>query len=86
MHRIPKSWIAVVAIIAAVGVLFVLITPAPDELPSTGPHSLEKVSLAILMYFNLLPPEIFSGTAQNLAFVVPFSRDNLISLTCVRLC
>lgn len=86
MHRIPKSWLAVVAIIAAVGVLFVLITPAPDELPSTGPHSLEKASLAIFAYFSPLASEIFSGTQLYFASIVPLSRDNLISLTCVRLC
>jgi hypothetical protein len=86
MHRIPKSWIAVVAIIAAVGVLFVLITPAPDELPSTGPHSLEKAFLAIFTNFGPLSLEIFSETQLHFVSLVPLSRDNLISLTCVRLC
>ncbi|HUJ96511.1 MAG TPA: hypothetical protein VLW84_14670 [Terriglobales bacterium] len=86
MHRIPKSWIAVVAIIAAIGVLFVLITPAPDELPSTGPHSLDKAFLSIVAHFLPLAPEVFSGTPLHFTFILPFSRDNLIALTCVRLC
>jgi hypothetical protein len=86
MHRIPKSWIAIVAIVAVIGVLFVLITPAPDELPSTGPHSLQKAPLAIFASFRPLPPEVFSGTQLYFALVVPPGCYSLISLTCVRLC
>jgi hypothetical protein len=68
------------------GILFVLITPAPDELPSTGPHSLDKVFLAILSYFSPLSAEVLGGTQMPSALLSPPSRDNLLSLTCVLLC
>lgn len=86
MNRIPKSWIAIIAIVAMVGVLFVLITPAPDELPSTGPHSLHKVFALISSYFNPLAHEIFSGSQFKFVAATPLSRDNLLAVTCARLC
>ena len=74
------------AIVAAVGVLFVLITPAPDELPSTGPHSLHKVFTFVSTYFSPLPPAIFSGPQFKFVAATPLTRDNLLALTCARLC
>jgi hypothetical protein len=75
-----------VAVLAAIGVLFVLITPAPDELPSTGPHSLNKVFTSLASYFNPLPPEIFTGPQLHLAVFTSLTHEDLLLLTCVRLC
>jgi hypothetical protein len=86
VNRIPKYWIAVVAIVAVIGVLFVLITPAPDELPSTGPHSLDKAIFLVLTYFSVLPPQILINPQLQFAIITPFSGADLLSLTCARLC
>jgi hypothetical protein len=75
-----------VAIVAAVGVLFVLVTPAPDELPSTGPHSLNKIFISFSSNFSLLPPEIVSGPQMPLVIFTPMLHSDLLALTCVRLC
>ena len=74
------------ALLAAFGVLFVLITPASDELPSTGPHSLNKTFTLVLTYFSLLPAEIVTGLQLQLATDVCLISDDLIALTCARLC
>jgi hypothetical protein len=81
-----KFWIMVVAVIAAIGVLVVLITPAPDELPSTGPHSLNKTFAFVSTHFTLPSSEILSGLLLQFSLIVPLSRGNLLSLICARLC
>jgi hypothetical protein len=81
-----KFWIAVVALIAAIGVLVVLITPALDELPSTGPHSLNKTFSLVSSHFSPLSLEILSGLRLQFSLITPMSRGNLLSLTCARLC
>lgn len=86
MNNFPKSWIAIVAMIAAIGVLFVLITPAPDELPSTGPHSLNKVFTSLSGYFTLLPPEIFTGLLLHVVAFTSLTHEDLLLVTCARLC
>jgi len=86
VHKIPKSWIAVVALVAAFGVLFVLISPAPDELPSTGPHSLHKAFALVASYFSPLAPEIVTGLQLQLVVNVFLISEDLIALTCSRLC
>jgi hypothetical protein len=73
-------------VVAAVGVLFVLITPAPDELPSTGPHSLEKVFTFFVTYFIPLSPEIFTGPQMQFAAFTSLTHEDLLSFTCARLC
>jgi hypothetical protein len=84
VNRIPKFLIAVVAIAAAISVLFVLITPAPDELPSTGPHSLVKlfVSLSDPIY---LKDSSLSATRIETEFLFVFAGIDVLSLTCSRL-
>ncbi len=86
VNKLPRSWIAIVALIAAFGVLFVLVSPAPDELPSTGPHSLHKMFVLAANYFGLLPPEVFTGLQLQLAIHVLLTSDDVIALTCARLC
>jgi hypothetical protein len=76
----------VVAVIAVLGILFVLITPAPDELPSTGPHSLDKMFVFALSHFA--PPACQTLGMLLLAFgfhPAPY-RGSLLALTCSRLC
>lgn len=85
MHRLPKFLIAAVAVAAVIAILFVLITPAPDELPSTGPHSLTKlflpVSDSIYWIGSPLVPSRF-----EMAIPVVSAGVDLVSLTCSRLC
>jgi hypothetical protein len=86
VNRNRKFWFAAVAILAIVGVLFVLITPAPDELPSTGPHSLDKSLAFALAHFGpLLHPE-WNAIPFLLSSVRAVVRSNPLSFTCVLLC
>jgi len=75
-----------VAVIAAVGVLFVLITPAPDELPSTGPHSLDKTFVFALSPFAPPAYQILGMLLLAFGFLPAPSRGSLLALTCSRLC
>jgi hypothetical protein len=81
-----KFWIMVVAVIAAIGVLVVLITPAPDELPSTGPHSLNKTFAFVSTHFTLPSSPILSGLLLQFSLIATWNRGNLISFICARLC
>jgi len=86
MSRIPRFWIACCAIIAIVGITFVLITPAPDELPSTGPHGVVKVFVLASVTVFLQPFQ--TRTAGDLDFsrlLFKHSMD-LSSLTCSWIC
>jgi hypothetical protein len=84
VNRIPKSWVAVIAVLAAFGVLFVLITPALDELPTTGPHALVKVlpptSVAIYLPFKPLLSD--RSEAQ---FGTLLTTTDLLAVLCTRL-
>lgn len=86
MTGIPRSWIAVVAVIAAMGILIVLITPAPDELPSTGPHSLDKTFALTLSHFSPPAYEILGTLLLQVGFHLAAYRGSLLALTCSRLC
>jgi uncharacterized membrane protein len=86
VNAIPKSWIAIVAIVAAFGVLFVLVTPAPDELPSTGPHALNKTFVFLATSFVLSPLQFRAGLQAQTEFVFSTVHGNSVSLTCARLC
>lgn len=81
-----RSWIAVVAVIAAMGILIVLITPAPDELPSTGPHSLNKTFALTLTHFSPPVYEILGTLLLQFGFHPAVHRGNLLAFTCSRLC
>jgi hypothetical protein len=86
MTHPAKFWTAMFAILAAAGILFVLITPAPDELPTTGPHALNKVFLPPSDAMYLLPHGISPTHGTVLAPVVASAGIDLLSLTCTRLC
>jgi hypothetical protein len=86
MNRLPKFWTATFAILAAVGILVVLITPAPDELPSTGPHALNNVVLQSPNVLYLLPSDILSHHGIALGTPLASASIDLLSLTCTRLC
>ena len=85
MSRLPKLLIAGVAVAAAIGILFVLITPAPDELPSTGPHSLIKLFVPISDPIYLSDSRLVASWAE-MKFLVFLGGIDLLSLTCSRLC
>jgi hypothetical protein len=75
-----------VAVIAAVGILIVLITPAPDELPSTGPHALDKTFALTLSHFTPPDYEILGTLLLQFGFYPAPYRGSLLALTCTRLC
>ena len=86
MNRFPAFFVATIAVIAAVAVLVVLITPAPDELPSTGPHALAKIFLAPAGRIHLSPNAISTHYAVEVGVVTAWAGIDLLSYTCTRLC
>jgi hypothetical protein len=85
MRCFPKSLVAAVAVVAVVGVAFVLITPALDELPSTGPHAVHKLLLQVSDPVDLAQTLFPVGRVEVEFIAVRFGMD-LLSLTCTRLC
>lgn len=84
LGRLPKS---AVALLAALGVLVVLITPAFDELPSTAPHSQHlPVTLAVSVVPSLLLHVVFSGLRHEPVSARLVTGSDLLSLNCSRLC
>jgi len=86
MNHLPKFWIATFAVLAAVGILFVLITPAPDELPSTGPHVQNHAALLAPNVLYLLSGDIMSHHGIELGAPLASATIDLLSITCTRLC
>jgi hypothetical protein len=86
MKGIPKFWIAAVAIVAAVGVLVVLITPAPDELPTTGPHAVHKIFFPVSEPLNLPSSEMSAHVQISSRALASRAGGDLLALTCSRLC
>jgi hypothetical protein len=86
MNRLSQSWIATIAVVAAVAVLVVLITPAPDELPSTGPHALTKIFLAPAGGIYLSPNGISARHGIEIGAIVAWAGADLLSFNCTRLC
>lgn len=84
MHQVPKSWVAVIAIIAVFGLLFVLITPAPDELPTTGPHALIEILPPTLVSIYLPLNPLLSDRSE-VEFSTPFTTNDLLAVLCTRL-
>lgn len=85
MNRFPKFLIAAVAIVAAVGILVVLITPAPDELPSTGPHGINKLFLVASEPIYLAHNLVATPRAE-VELVVICTGVDILSLACSRVC
>lgn len=86
MNRLPAFCVATIAVIAAVAVLVVLITPAPDELPSTGPHALAKIFLAPGGRIDLALNAISTRYVVEVGVVIAWAGVDLLSYTCARLC
>ena len=84
MNRVPKSWVAVIAILAAFAVLFVLFTPAPDELPTTGPHALMNITppTAVAIY---LPTKLLLSDRSEISFSTTLTINDLLAVLCTRL-
>ena len=84
MNRVPKSWVAVIAILAAFAVLFVLFTPAPDELPTTGPHALVNITppTRVAIY---LPTKLQLSDRSEIPFSTTLTTNDLLAVLCIRL-
>jgi len=84
VNRVPKSWVAVIAILAAFAVLFVLFTPAPDELPTTGPHALVNITrpTAVAMY---LSTKLLLSDRSEIPFSTTCATNDLLAVLCTRL-
>jgi len=77
---------AIFALVAAVCVLTVLITPAFDELPTTVPHIFHgTVALPLAIGPHLLHAVSESATPDPSTARI-LSVGELLSLTCTRLC
>jgi hypothetical protein len=74
------------AIVSALGLLWVLITPALDELPCTAGHKLFAVSALLpnAAPFVLQPFDSDAGFTPHTDR--PFGVADVLSLTCVSLC
>jgi hypothetical protein len=74
------------AIVAALCVLWVLATPAPDELPSTTGYKM----LAVLALTASAQPLIVQPTVSRSGFLsgvnLSFAVVGVLSLTCVFIC
>jgi hypothetical protein len=75
-----------VAIIAAVGVLVVLITPAPDELPCTASHKAHLAPAHSVNAISVLFQPIFTRVQPIHSAARLFDETDLLSLTCTLLC
>jgi len=73
--------IAAVALLAAMGVLFVLITPAADELPNTGPHTDNTFFAFVSAPFHP-PSQVLSTSCLERGVPPSFGRIDVLSLTC----
>jgi hypothetical protein len=83
MGRFSKT---AIALLAALGVLVVLITPAMDELPSTAPHSLHHTIALSVSGATLLPKILLHERLHETTLARLLSGTDLISLNCTRLC
>ena len=81
------GWVRMIAaLLAAVAVLAVLISPAPDELPGTTPHFDHYAS--VFASFLLSVPQLVTCLSAGLASpVLALKRTlDLLTLECTRLC
>lgn len=77
---------SVVAILAALAVCVVLITPAPDELPTVLPHT-AHFNLAVAFVGIVALPHVLSVSHPAAIFNPQQWRSaDLLSLMCSRLC
>jgi hypothetical protein len=83
MGRFSKT---AVALLAVLGVLVVLITPAMDELPSTAPHSLHHTIALSVTSIVFLPKILLHERIDGTTLARLLSGTDLISLICTRLC
>jgi hypothetical protein len=81
MSRVAKF----VALLAAVGILVVLITPVPDELPCTAHRAPLALALSLNLISVLVQP-IFPSPRSVSSTVQSLSGTDLLSFTCTLLC
>jgi len=80
-----STFIKVVALVAAVGIVFVLITPAADELPCTARHG-APLAFALPISAISVPVMLSQGSPLFGKSVPLFGKNNLLSFTCTLLC
>jgi hypothetical protein len=81
-----KFVVYVAAIAAAVCVLAVLITPAPDELPSTPAHAFHYAFFFPAAVASLEAPIRLASELLTSVGPMIHSGTELLSLTCTRIC
>ena len=84
--QFTKLIVCLAAVAAAACVLTVLITPAPDELPSTAPHALHYL---VFVFVTINPVALHTGFGnEQIHFSNPVlhSGTEWLSFTCTRLC
>jgi len=74
-----------VAIAAAIGVLVVLITPAPDELPCTAGHR-HHFNFAVTASSLPLLIQSVINVQLGVAYIAAVRSTDLLSFTCTLLC
>jgi len=84
VNRVPQSWVAVIAILAAFAVLFVLISAAPDELPTMGPHALVNGAPPTFVAIYLPAKRLLSDRSE-VQFSTPLPANDLLAVLCTRL-
>ncbi len=83
----PSNRIRVlIACLCAVGVIFVLISPAFDELPSTPPHAALSGMVPALAVVPLLLLPLLIALYDPTWLPHSVVADDLISWNCTRLC
>jgi hypothetical protein len=83
MGRFSKT---AIALLAALGVLVVLITPAMDELPTTAPHSMHHTIALSVTSTVFLPKILLQQRIHGTMLARLVNGADLISLNCTRLC
>jgi hypothetical protein len=82
MSRLAKC----VALLAAFGVLVVLLTPIADELPCTTWHAQVAFAVSLNTISTLVLAIFLPETRSGLEATRSFSGTDLLSFTCTRLC
>ena len=75
-----------IACLCALAVIFVLITPAFDELPSTPPHAALSGMVPVLAAAPVLLMPLLIALYDPTCLPYSAAADDLISWNCTRLC
>ena len=77
----------IAALLAICGIVFVLITPAPDELPCVTPHGTLPALALSLPVISIVHPLLLSVSVPLASLPLHFSNGTtLLSFNCTLLC